>query len=222
MSASIELIKAVAVTAELCGRVFSDAAAEVFVSDLEGYPEGLVIAALARCRKEVRGILTVQDVISRIDDGRPGADEAWAMMPFSETQTVVWTDEMAKAWGVAQPMADNGDHVSARMAFKEVYNREVAAARDRREMVRWIPSLGTDKTQRASALEIAVKMGRLTNDHAKSLLPAPAPSAEAMLMLSMAAKPMLSTPEERVLTQQQAFEKLAALRAILANRKKVA
>ena len=82
--ATPELIKAVAVTAELCGRVFSPEAAAVFVSDLETYPEKALIRALARCRREVKGMLTVQDVLTRLDDGRPGVEEAWAMLPHDE------------------------------------------------------------------------------------------------------------------------------------------
>jgi hypothetical protein len=96
---SRELIEAVAVTAELCGRTFSEAAARVFVSDLSRYPETQVIAALGRCRREVKGILTVSDVVSRIEDGRPGVEEAWSMLPIRESQTAVWTDEMATAFG---------------------------------------------------------------------------------------------------------------------------
>ena len=57
-----------------------------------------VLKALTRCRREVKGMLTIQDVVSRIDDGRLGVEEAWAMMPFSESQSVVWTEEMAQAF----------------------------------------------------------------------------------------------------------------------------
>ena len=38
------LIQAVAVTAELCGRTFSEPAARVFVEDLAAYPEAAVLA----------------------------------------------------------------------------------------------------------------------------------------------------------------------------------
>ena len=53
---SVELIQAVAVTAELCGRVFSEGAARTFVSDLAAYPEPAVLKALTRCRREVKGM----------------------------------------------------------------------------------------------------------------------------------------------------------------------
>ena len=104
--ATPELIQAIAVTAELCGRSFSPEAAAVFVDDLSGFDEQALLGALRRCRREVRGLLTVQDVVSRIDDGRPGPDEAWAQIPRDEAASVVWTDEMAEAFG-APPIASS-------------------------------------------------------------------------------------------------------------------
>ena len=173
--ASKELIEAVAVTAELCGRTFSEAAARVFVGDLSAYPEVAVIKALARCRKEVRGVLTVQDVVSRVDDGRPGPNEAWAMLPMSEGETVVWTDEMAQAFGVVREMLGH-DRVAACFAFKERYIRAVNDARDAGRPVNWTPTLGHDPQGREQVLAEAVQLGRLPIEYARRfepLLPAP-------------------------------------------------
>lgn len=166
-----QLIQAVAVTAELCGRVFTPAAASVFVADLGGYPEEQILGALRRCRREVRGVLTVQDVLSRIADGRPGADEAWAMIPQDEAGSVVWTDEMAQAWGTARFLLRENDRVGARMAFKEAYQKLVADARDQRRPVHWTPSLGHDKAGREAVIVEAVKAGRLTYEHGRELVP---------------------------------------------------
>lgn len=184
--ASVELLKAVAVTAELCGRTFSEAAARVFVSDIDGFQETAVIKALAKCRREVRGALTVQDVVSRIDDGRPGAEEAWALMPFYESQSVVWSDEMAQAFGICGPLLAAGDKVAARMAFKEAYTRLVAKARDAGQAVNWTPSLGHDERGRAVALRTAAEFGRITNEHAASIAPElPAPSARILQLVQV-------------------------------------
>lgn len=170
--ASTELIEAVAVTAELCGRTFSEAAARVFVSDLAAYPEPAVIKALSRCRKEVRGILTVQDVVSRLDDGRPGPEEAWAMLPFDESQSAVWTEEMALASGVAFPLLEEGDRTGARFAFKETYIKLVNEARDAGKPVNWMATLGTDVHGREKALAEAVARGRLSLERARDFVPA--------------------------------------------------
>ncbi len=167
---SASLLEAVAVTAELCGRTFSEPAARMFLSDLSGYPEGQVIGALARCRKEVRGVLTVADVIQRLEDGRPGADEAWAMLPRSESESIVWTDEMSAAFGVAASLMDE-DKTAARMAFREAYKRAVDESREQRKPVNWTASLGHDPRGREQALKRAVELGRLSAPHALSLMP---------------------------------------------------
>lgn len=168
---SRELIEAVAVTAELCGRTFSEAAARVFVQDLSRYPEGQVIAALGRCRREVKGTLTVSDVVSRLEDGRPGIEEAWGMVPLTEAQTVVWTDEMAAAFGAALPLIERGDRVGARMAFKEAYTKAVMAARDQGKPVNWTASIGTDISGRFHALQAAVNEGKLPLEWAQQHVP---------------------------------------------------
>lgn len=192
---SSKVIEAIAVTAELCGRTFTPAAAMMFAGDLDGFPDHVVIAALARCRKEVRGLLTVQDVISRIDDGRPGVEEAWAMLPRDEASSVVWTEEMARAFGVAAPLLDEGDKIGARMAFKEAYAKLVAEARDRKEPPKWTPSLGGDVSGRQLALIDAVRANRLPLDHAVMLLNAyPDMQQGLLLSLNVEKHPMLAAP----------------------------
>lgn len=173
MSASKALLQALAVTAELTGTQLSASAASVMASDLSIYPEAQVLGALSRCRKEVRTRLTVADVISRLDDGRPGPEEAWAMIPRDEAGSVVWTDEMAEANGAAYPLIAEGDMVAARMAFLERYRSLVQASRDEGRAVKWTPSLGYDKSGRAGAINEAVMRGRLTAERASKYLPAP-------------------------------------------------
>ena len=167
---SSSILQAVAVTAELCGRTFSPEAASVFVSDLDGFSEPALLTALKRCRREVRGVLTVQDVVSRIDDARPGPDEAWAMVPKDEATTVVWTDEMREAFGRVSILLQD-DPIGARMAFRETYNRLVADARAKAVPAQWVASLGHDSRSRDVALLDAVAKGRLSFDHAKEFAP---------------------------------------------------
>jgi hypothetical protein len=143
----------------------------MFVSDLSRYPERAVIGALSRCRREVKGILTVSDVVSRLEDGRPGVEEAWSMLPLSEQQSACWTDEMAKAFGPALPMIERGDHIGARMAFKEAYAKAVTNARDAGKPVSWSVTLGLDPSGRKPVVEEAVKLGRLTMDEVNRCWP---------------------------------------------------
>lgn len=166
-----ELIKAIAVTAELTGTELSIDAARMMAMDLQEFPVQQILAALTKCRRGLSGRLTVQAVISRIDDGRPGPEEAWAMIPRDESATVVWTDEMAQAFGIASPLIFEGDNVQARMAFIESYKKLCDQAREEKKAVNWTPSLGHDKRGREHVLMDAVRKGRLTADHAVKLLP---------------------------------------------------
>lgn len=170
MKHSKTVIQALAVTAEITGTQLSEAAARVFAADLARYPEMQILVALQRCRREVRGRLTVADVVGRLDDGRPTPDEAWAMIPQDERQSVVWTDEMARAWGIANELEDR---IAARMAFLSAYRRLVQEARDSARAVKWTPSLGHDVVGRERAIEDAVAQGRISANQAALLLPAP-------------------------------------------------
>jgi hypothetical protein len=185
------LLEAIAVTAELCGRVFSAPAARVFADDIAAYPEPQVLAALRKCRREVRGALTVQDVVSRLDDGRPGPDEAWASIPKDEAVTVVCTEEMAQALGIVQPLLDDGDRVGARFAFRDAYARLVAEARNAGRPVQWMASLGHDPQQRERAVIEAVEQGKLPAAHAQQFLPAPEANPRIAALLAKATQHLL-------------------------------
>lgn len=169
---SEKLIMAIAATAELCGKVYSPAAARMLAHDLDGYDETGVMAALTRCRKELDGKpFNVAAVIARIDDGHPGIEEAWAMMPMAETQSVVWTQEMADAFGLARPLLESGDRIGARMTFKEAYQKAVVLARDAKRPAKFLPSLGSDVAGRESVIRDAIDRGRLTVSHARAFVP---------------------------------------------------
>lgn len=192
------LIKKLAVTFELCsGRQPSEAMADTLVADLEAYSEEAVSSALDRCRREIKGHLALRDIIERIDDGRPGAQEAWAMIPADESGSVVWTDEMAEAYGVVRLMTDR---VAARMSFVETYQAAVTRSRSHGLAVRWSPSLGTDPGKRDGVLIEAVEKGRLSAVRAQGLLSAPE-SMPARLLPS-------SKPERHALPEPKQAEKL--------------
>lgn len=164
----VELVKAVMITAEVYSKAFSREAAHMYVDDLAGYPTPALMNALKLCRKELRYFPTVADVIARVDDGRPGPEEAFALLPKSEEASVVWTDEMAQAYGISRLIEDQ---IGARLAFKEKYVSLVGEARRAHRPIRWTPSLGHDKSDHAAVLKEAVDRGRLTARQAAALLP---------------------------------------------------
>lgn len=154
--------KALAVTAEVCGAELTAAAVDVMLADLSEYPEVAVLDALKRVRREHKGRLVLAAIIERIDDGRPGVEVAWAMVPRSERDTAVLTTEMLHALSAAQPLLDEGDEIAARMAFKEAYTKVVELARANGVSVRWQASIGWDANGRAAPLGEAVRIGRLS------------------------------------------------------------
>ena len=168
MTPSKTLIQAVAVTVELTGTELSPAAADVMCQELADYPESQVINALIRCRRELKGRMSIADVISRLDDGRLGADEAWALVPKSESETVVWTDEISQAFFVARSAPDD---YSARLAFRQCYERLVFEARRDKKPVVWNVSLGFDKEGREPVIRRAMEQGRIGAAQALTLLP---------------------------------------------------
>ncbi|MES2488531.1 MAG: hypothetical protein V4607_01980 [Pseudomonadota bacterium] len=162
MALSRRVIEALAVTAEICGGEISDAAAKVMLMDLSAYPEQAVLAALQRLRREHSGRLVLAAIIARIDDGRPGVEVAWAMVPRTEYDTAVLTQEALIALSQAQPLLNRGDEIGARMAFKEAYNSAMVKARAEQKPVQWQVSLGFDAPGRPGPLAEAVRYGRIS------------------------------------------------------------
>jgi hypothetical protein len=167
----MKLSEAVAMTFHAMGQDLPDMALAMICSDLEGYPMDGVATALSRCRKELRKV-TLADILERIPGGHPGAEEAWSIVAKALTDeqvTIVWTQQIAEAFGRALDL--NDDPVAARMAFKETYTRLVAEAREAGTRVTWTATLGWDAAGRDGPLQDAVCKGRLTQAHVAGLLP---------------------------------------------------
>lgn len=172
---SSALLQALAVCAELTGTDLSQAAIRVMAQDLSQYPENQILGALSRCRKELKSRLTLADIISRIDDGRPGPQEAWSIVAptlNNESITIIWTAEMAQAYGVASKIEN--DNVASRMAFIESYQSLVQKARDQKRAVQWTPCLGHDQHGRNAPIMQAIDDKRLSFEYASQFLSGPA------------------------------------------------
>ena len=103
------------------------------------------------------------------NDGRPTADEAWAiaLQGQDEVSSVVWTDEIAQAFlSVALPILESGDKIGARIGFRDNYNRLVEQARAQGVKVHWFMSGGTDKQIRSDTAKQAVISGHISQDDA--------------------------------------------------------
>lgn len=107
------------------------------------------------------------------NDGRPDAEEAWAISrgAVDEDETVVWTQECAAAFAKVEHLLLARDDVAARMSFKRVYERMVEQARAQKIVTHWFSSNGRDPQRREYVIAQAVRDGRLTLEHAKTIVP---------------------------------------------------
>lgn len=180
-----DVIKAIAVTAELMGTEWSKDAARAVAEELSLYPVESVKASLSRCRKELKGRLTLTEILDRLPGGHPGPEEAWSCISRAmgnEQLSLCWTDEMREAYGAAANLCD--DPIASRMAFKEVYAKLVSEARADRKHPSWSLSLGFDMTGRELAAQEAISKGRLTLDQARRIVPSlPEPSRETLALV---------------------------------------
>jgi len=174
------------------------------------FSEYVMIGAYAPKPADIVGILK-----RLVPDGRPGADEAWAMIPRDEHTSAVMSQEMAEALHYAQPLLDEGDQVGARMTFKEAYVRIVDTNTRNGVKPIWSPSLGHDKDGRDSVLAEAVRLGRITAEHAISLV---APD-KIYPMLQSAGQERLAV-KYKMPTSEAALENLARIKLMLARKSK--
>jgi len=167
-----DLVKGLMATAEVIGDQLRPTAAAYMVQDLSCYSMAVLDRALAGCRRELKGRLSLAAVLERIDDGHPAPNEAWAVaiQAADERNTVVWTTLTQQAWNTALPLVQAGDKIAARPAFLETYGRLLKDARAARLPANYTPSLGFDLTSRNAALTDAVSKGLLAHDQVRDHL----------------------------------------------------
>lgn len=162
------------------GKVPSPDVSVMWFRALEGYELSTLTAAFsAHIRDPENGKFEPKPahIVAQIEramknDGRPGAEEAWAIAFASqpEAETTVWTDETRRAWfDAARPLVMTGDKVGARMAFKEAYIRLVEEARAARVSVQWLVSEGFDHERKRVAIGRAVEAGLIPVDQLQRL-----------------------------------------------------
>lgn len=172
-----QVVDLVYATAEVLGQEIRPAAAGLIAEDLSAYPFAEIGRALARCRAELHGKLTLAAIIERLPSANAhlSGNEAWALALHStdEQETVIWTPEIARAFAAAKPVLSGGDKVGARMSFLAAYERELAAAKAEARQPEWMVSLGHDPQRREIVLTDAVSAGKLPAPKVAHLLPPP-------------------------------------------------
>lgn len=153
----------------------------------------------------------VREIIDR-STGRPSADEAWALalQAADEDDTVVWTDEIAQAYGAASEILMAGDKVGARMAFRAAYERITSEAAG---PAKWQVSLGHDPERRETAITKAVQVGRLNHEQAARYLPAPEITGDGQAIAGLLTGKVASMPASK-----ETLERLKEVRAAIGRR----
>lgn len=155
-----ETVKMIVLTSEICGGArWSDEVGEYVKAHIEHYGDAAVKHALKRCQLEVKGLLSLADIIARIPDGRPTVAVAYAQVSGSEADTFITTDEVLAAWGIARQT--DGDKFAQRAAFDAAYKEICASNRISGVFPKQIVSIGHDKARAKAAIEAGVKQGLL-------------------------------------------------------------
>ena len=170
-----KIMQAIAVTAELTGTQLSGDAMYVMGEDLLAYPLDKVLIALERCRRELKGRLTLAAILERVDDGWQSAEEAFNTLVAgweNEHLSILTTHTAMQAAESASALFNAGDKYRAGLAFKTAYERIVSEKKAKGIQPDWYVSAGLDKEQLAQLVTEAAATGKITNDYALALLPA--------------------------------------------------
>jgi hypothetical protein len=219
------LLTTLGATAEVMGTQLQPAALMLMAEDLSEFSVSDSLAAIKRCRRELTGRLTLAAIIERIQsaDGMPGPEEAWALMSRPESDTVIITEQMGEAMQSARPLLTDGDHIAARMAFKDSYTRIVREARERKIKPKWFVSMGMDKDGRAQPIAEAVRTGKLELNASIALL-GPDAKAEVLQLTGNNNHPFLLEHKQAQLEEQKPLDtetgrkRIAELKEKLARR----
>ena len=166
------------ITAEISGNPFKPQVIALMVEDLAEWDFNEIQAALNACRREVKGRLSLKDIIDRLPkkgDELPTADEMWgAIYDFctDERKTFVLPDMAFKALestnGGIWELIQDGDKTGARMAFKGAYERLSQGFNGK---VQYSVRLGTDRQERETAIQAAYKQGLIDKSQIFQYLP---------------------------------------------------
>lgn len=168
------------------------------LSDLDPSQIAEALNTLRKNPKQTRPALPAQ--IRDIIFGFPTVEEAWAMCPVSEEDSVVWCEEMAEAYAAVRGLLAQGDTIAARMAFKEVYDKAVTKSKALKAKPRFFASLGFDTAKRDQALSIAVEKNRMTATAALSY-------SHTLRLPESKNQLLLSAPSEEMTDEQREFNK---------------
>lgn len=165
--------------AEYYDKTLSPGQIAMYVEDLKNIKIDLLLAGFKKYRDDAKNDFfprpaKIKEMIESLD-GRPGVEEAWSLAPKSDHESAYINNEIATAWAGANDLLTSGDSlISARMAFKEIYERVVRDNRSRGVKPKWWLSRATGSnrdTEDEKAIRDAINLNRLSSPEALALLP---------------------------------------------------
>lgn len=183
-------------TAEYGLEQFTRDRIDMWMRALSSFPAGSVVASAENYMRTNKFKPQLADIVqgcmTQVPNAWLSADEAWALMPKSEMDSCMLTNETAQAMAAADPLLQSGDRVAARMAFKGAYERLVETAKVEGRQPVFFPSLGGDVPGRAAMLGAAVKAGQYQLEAAINI--APEFAHEIVQLSGVRNHPLLSAP----------------------------
>ena len=172
-----EIADLIDMTAEIVGTPLKPTVVAIMVNDLAEYSVTDIKQALTVCRPEVKGRLSLKDIIDRLPNANalPSADEMFAQIAewcLDETKTFVLPEIAFRACeetngGVYDALMAH-DRTGARMAYKASYER---LAKAHTGDLNYTVRTGTDREHCEAVILEAVNAGKLERKKVQALLP---------------------------------------------------
>lgn len=169
-----DFIKSFALAHEIMpnGRVFSIEAGQAIFNILSPYPLEIVKKAINHHIATAQFAPQPSDIVALLNTGNKHLSpaEAWAIVPKSEFESGVITDEMLRAWCIVSDLYEAKKHYAAEKAFLSAYARIVTESELLKKPIAWKLTKGSNLAHLQDTIEQAVRLGRLSSEYANNEL----------------------------------------------------